>query len=110
MTDECVCPCVTLDKQVGQALNMTAESQGSQGDYTLIYFGSPHEPPHNYVGDFGDSPVAQMELRRRSDVVLGRADDAKNITNAPLFVKYQFFTPGKLCSQNEAPFLREVVC
>lgn len=101
---------MTLDKQVGQTLNVTAESQGSQGDYTVIYFGSPHEPPHNYVGDFADSPVAQMELRRRSDIVLERADDAKNITNAPLFVKYQFFTPGKWSCQHDLISSQKLVC
>lgn len=86
---------MVTDKQIGQALNLTAEGQGLEADYTLIYFASPHEPSRSYEGDFSDSPAVQMELRRRSDVVLGRADDAKNITNAPLFVKYQFFTPGE---------------
>lgn len=85
------------DKQIGQALNLTVEGMGLKSDYTLIYFASPHEPSRKYEGEFSDSPVAQMELRRRGEVLMERADDARNLTNAPLFVKYQFFTPGELC-------------
>lgn len=78
------------DGQLGQALNVTAVA-----DYTVIYFASPHEPPRNYESEFVESPVVPMELRRRSDVVMaGRAEGQMNST-APLFVKYQFFTPGK---------------
>lgn len=37
-----------------------------------------------------------MELKRRTGDVAGRraAGGAGDISNAPLFVKYQFFTPG----------------
>lgn len=82
----------TADWQLGQALNVTAESRGA--DYTVIYFASPHEPPRNYESEFVESPMEPMELRRRSDVMVERAAGEKTNSTQPLFVKYQFFTPG----------------
>lgn len=63
-------------------------------DYTFIYFASPHEPPRQYESDYLESTLPETELRKRewADQVMGRA--AGNST-VPLFVKYQFFTPGK---------------
>lgn len=69
----------------------------SLGDkcYTVLYFASPHEPPRSYESEFVDA--APMELRRSLEGgVLERADGGKGNSTVPLFVKYQFFTPGKL--------------
>lgn len=72
-----------------------------EGDYTVIYFSSPHEAQlRNYESEF-DDVAAPMELKRRSAAErlgegVGRRAAAGNSSSAPLFVKYQFFTPGRL--------------
>lgn len=86
-----------VDEQIGALLDSYdtdfAKSEGGQG-YTVLYFASPHEPPRNYESEFVD--VAPMELRRRLEsAVLERADGGKGNSTVPLFVKYQFFTPGE---------------
>ncbi|KAF3760271.1 BIG1-domain-containing protein [Cryphonectria parasitica EP155] len=64
-------------------------------DYTVIYFASPHEPPRRYEAEFGEAGGAEMplELRKREWEVRA-ADGGNTVGSAPLFVKYQFFTPG----------------
>lgn len=84
-----------MDKTLGKILE---EERGD--DYTVIYFSSPHEASlRNYESEFVVEPaVAPMELKRRAAEIVegvGRRADAGNSSSAPLFVKYQFFTPGK---------------
>lgn len=87
-----------LDEQIGALLDSyDAEFVKSVGieSYTVLYFASPHEPPRSYESEFVDA--APMELRRSLEgAVLERADGGKSNSTVPLFVKYQFFTPGKL--------------
>lgn len=60
----------------------------------MVYFASPHEPPRHYESEFAEA--VPMELRRRLEgEVVERADGAAYNSTVPLFVKYQFFTPGK---------------
>lgn len=67
--------------------------QASGDDYTVVYFSSPHSSAV-YESEYVESAAIQMELKRRTgDVVAPRAGNASD-SNAPLFVKYQFFTPG----------------
>lgn len=95
-----------MDEQLGKIIDGEKE-----GDYTVIYFSSPHEAQlRNYESEFVIDPaVAPMELKRRLAEVAGegvdRRADAGNSSSAPLFVKYQFFTPGKLALPPPCPSL-----
>lgn len=76
------------DVEIGDILSGT---QASGDDYTVVYFSSPHSSAV-YESEYVESPAIQMELKRQTaDIVEPRA--AGN-ASAPLFVKYQFFTPG----------------
>lgn len=85
-----------VDEQIGALLESYdaefVKSVGAEG-YTVLYFASPHEPPRSYESDFVDT--MPMELKRSLEGVLERADGEKSNSTVPLFVKYQFFTPGK---------------
>ncbi|PSS02391.1 BIG/ATPase V1 complex, subunit S1 [Coniella lustricola] len=71
---------------------------GDDDEYTVIYFAGAHVP--QYQAEFNDAAGAgaevQMELRKRAWEVRADADKGagKPASSAPLFVKYQFFTPG----------------
>lgn len=89
------------DKEIDRMLNYMTASRASAEcedctsvDYTFIYLASPHEPPRQYESDYVESTLPETELRRRqwADQVMGRAEGNSTL---PLFVKYQFFTPGK---------------
>lgn len=69
------------------------KSGGAEG-YTVLYFANPHEPPRSYESEFVEA--VPMELRRRMEGSLERAESEKYNSTVPLFVKYQFFTPGKV--------------
>jgi hypothetical protein len=78
------------DVEIGDILSGT---QASGDDYTVIYFSSPHSSAV-YESEYVESAAIQMELKRRTgDIVEPRAGNASD-SSAPLFVKYQFFTPG----------------
>ncbi|KAJ0117562.1 protein big1 [Diaporthe amygdali] len=78
------------DVEIGDILS---GAQASGDDYTVIYFSSPHSPAV-YESEYVESDAIQMELKRRTaEVIEPRAGNA-NDSSAPLFVKYQFFTPG----------------
>ncbi|CAN8095951.1 unnamed protein product [Discula destructiva] len=84
------------DEQIGALLQSYdadfVKTDGAES-YTVLYFASPHEPPRSYESEFVDA--APMELRRRlEDGVLERAEGSSSNSTVPLFVKYQFFTPG----------------
>lgn len=86
-----------MDEMLGKILS---EEEKAEGEYTVIYFSSPHESSlRNYESEFADPAVAPMELKRRSAEIIGegvgKRADSGNSSSAPLFVKYQFFTPGK---------------
>lgn len=86
-----------MDEMLGKILDEEEKEEG--GEYTVIYFSSPHEASlRNYESEYVESAVAPMELKRRSAEVIGegvgRRADSGNSSSAPLFVKYQFFTPG----------------
>lgn len=95
-----------MDARLGEILD------AEEGDYTVIYFSSPHEAQlRNYESEF-DDVAAPMELKRRSAAErlgegVGRRAAAGNSSSAPLFVKYQFFTPGKL---SPPPFPPSFLC
>lgn len=79
------------DVEIGDILSGT---QASGDDYTVIYFSSPHSSAV-YESEYVESPAIQMELKRRTgDIVEPRAAGNASDPSAPLFVKYQFFTPG----------------
>lgn len=79
------------DVEIGDILTGT---QASGDDYTVIYFSSPHSSAV-YESEYVESPAIQMELKRRTgDIVEPRAAGNASDPSAPLFVKYQFFTPG----------------
>lgn len=66
-------------------------------EYTVIYFAGPHEP--TYLAEFnhetGGNEVP-LELRKRGwENVRADGGVGEPAKSAPLFVKYQFFTPGK---------------
>ena len=79
-----------LDDQLGLALDTL------EGDYTLVMVSDPNEFKA-YQPDFIE-PV-HMDLKR-GDFSSQEGKDEGNTTydSRPLFVKYQFFTPGKLFS------------
>lgn len=83
--------CATTDDQLGLMLD-TLES-----DYTLVMVSDPNEFKA-YQPDFIE-PV-HMDLKR-GDFGSQEGKDNGNTTydNRPLFVKYQFFTPGMLLSK-----------
>ena len=63
------------------------------GDYTVVLFSDPNEFKA-YEPEFIE-PV-HMDLRRQADDGVKFTSRRANSTNkAPLFEKYQFFTPGK---------------
>lgn len=76
------------DFELGQWLQK-AEQAGQ--DYTAILFSDPNEFKP-YEAEFAD-PI-HVELKRQAEPVFleRRQDDRSN--SAPLFEKYQFFTPG----------------
>lgn len=82
----------TTDTKLGKIISKAAASSGD--DYTVIYYspreeGKAHKPVH------AESPAIQLELKRSAaDVVAPRAAARDGNSSAPLFVKYQFFTPG----------------
>lgn len=87
-----------MDEMLGRILE--GEEKEAEG-YTVIYFSSPHEASlRNYESNFDEPGVAPMELKRRAAGIVGeegvarRADNGNISSSAPLFVKYQFFTPG----------------
>lgn len=101
------------DEALGKILRDVEEEEeegDGDGGYTVIYFSSPHEAHlRNYESEFVVDPaVAPMELKRRSAEVLGegvgRRAGSGNSTSAPLFVKYQFFTPGEFFLPFYFPF------
>ncbi|KKY34410.1 putative er protein big1 [Diaporthe ampelina] len=78
------------DVEIGGILS---DTQASGDDYTVIYFSSPHSSAV-YKSEYVESAAIQMELKRQTgDIVEPRAGNASD-RSAPLFVKYQFFTPG----------------
>ncbi|KAI3391695.1 hypothetical protein diail_6940 [Diaporthe ilicicola] len=78
------------DVEIGDILSGT---QSSGDDYTVIYF-SPLHSSAVYESEYVESDAIQMELKRRTgEIIEPRARNA-NDSSAPLFVKYQFFTPG----------------
>lgn len=78
------------DVEIGDILS---GMQAGGDDYTVIYFSSPHSSVV-YESEYVESAAIQMELKRRTgDIIEPRAGNA-NDSSAPLFVKYQFFTPG----------------
>lgn len=78
------------DVEIGDILSGV---QAGGDDYTVIYFSSPHSSAV-YESEYVESAAIQMELKRRTgDIIEPRAGNA-NDSSAPLFVKYQFFTPG----------------
>lgn len=79
------------DVEIGDILS---GAQAGGDDYTVIYFSSPHSSGV-YESEYVESAAIQMELKRQtSDVVERRAPGNASDSSAPLFVKYQFFTPG----------------
>ena len=81
---------INADVEIGDILSGT---QASGDDYTVIYFSSPHSSAV-YESEYVESAAIQMELKRRTgDIIEPRAGNASD-PSAPLFVKYQFFTPG----------------
>ncbi|KAG8158778.1 hypothetical protein KVR01_011221 [Diaporthe batatas] len=79
------------DVEIGDILS---GAQASGDDYTVIYLSSPHSSAV-YESEYVESGAIQMELKRRTgDVVVERRAGNASDSNAPLFVKYQFFTPG----------------
>lgn len=84
------------DDRLGQILSGT-DFAGE--DYTVVYFSSPHEAQlRNYESEYVESAIPPMELRKRSMEVVGEQFErraAAGNSSAPLFVKYQFFTPGR---------------
>lgn len=86
----------SADRRVGELLDSREQVwAAARDDYTVVYFASPHEPPRRYEAEFGvGGAEAPLELRKREWDA--RADDGGKVdSTAPLFVKYQFFTPGK---------------
>ncbi|POS81575.1 hypothetical protein DHEL01_v200013 [Diaporthe helianthi] len=85
------------DVEVGDILSGVRASNGGDDDYTVIYFSSPHSSSAVYYeSEYVESAAIQMELKRRTGdvVVLDRRAGNASDSSAPLFVKYQFFTPG----------------
>lgn len=79
------------DVEIGDILSGT---QAGDDDYTVIYFSSPHSSAV-YESEYVESAAIQMELKRQTgDIVEPRAAGNASDRSAPLFVKYQFFTPG----------------
>ncbi|KAK7708578.1 hypothetical protein SLS64_006680 [Diaporthe eres] len=79
------------DVEIGDILSGT---QVGDDDYTVIYFSSPHSSAV-YESEYVESAAIQMELKRQTgDIVEPRAAGNASDRSAPLFVKYQFFTPG----------------
>ena len=83
--------CETVDDQLSLVLDTL------KGDYTLVMVSDPNEFKA-YQPDFIE-PV-HMDLKR-GDVSSQEGKDNGNTTydKRPLFVKYQFFTPGMLSSK-----------
>lgn len=78
--------CATLDDQLGLTLDTL------KGDYTLVMVSDPNEFKA-YQPDFIE-PV-HMDLKRGDvDSQEGKGKGNTTYDNRPLFVKYQFFTPG----------------
>lgn len=79
------------DVEIGDILS---GMQAGGDDYTVIYFSSPHSSAV-YESEYVESAAIQMELKRQTgDIVEPRAAGNASDRSAPLFVKYQFFTPG----------------
>lgn len=86
------------DVEIGDILSGVRAS--GDDDYTVIYFSSPHSSAV-YESEYVESAAIQMELKRRTGEVVvvgpraaGGNNNASDSSSAPLFVKYQFFTPG----------------
>lgn len=79
------------DVEIGDILS---GMQAGGDDYTVIYFSSPHSSAV-YESEYVESAAIQMELKRQTgDIIEPRAAGNASDRSAPLFVKYQFFTPG----------------
>lgn len=78
------------DTKLGKIISSTA---ASSDDYTVIYF-SPRNEGKTYKSEYVESPAIQMELKRSPAVVVEPRAARDGKSSAPLFVKYQFFTPG----------------
>ncbi|KAI7787752.1 er protein big1 [Diaporthe eres] len=79
------------DVEIGDILS---GMQAGGDDYTVIYFSSPPSSAV-YESEYVESAAIQMELKRQTgDIVEPRAAGNASDRSAPLFVKYQFFTPG----------------
>ncbi|ROW15504.1 hypothetical protein VPNG_02426 [Cytospora leucostoma] len=78
------------DQKIGSILSDATK------DSTVIYFSPRNLNEEKQTYEYDDpSASLQMELRRRTgDVVIGSRAAAGDSSSAPLFVKYQFFTPG----------------
>ncbi len=77
----------TQDYELGQWLSGIQ----ADGDYTVLYFADPNEF-QPYEADFVD-PI-HIELKRQAEPVFLERRQSNVSDKAPLFVKYQFFTPG----------------
>ncbi|ROW09004.1 hypothetical protein VMCG_02688 [Cytospora schulzeri] len=79
------------DTKLGKIIK---DTESSSDDYTVIYFSPPREGK-SYESEYVESPAIQMELKRSTAGVMEpRAAKEGGNSSAPLFVKYQFFTPG----------------
>ncbi|KUI57305.1 Protein big1 [Cytospora mali] len=76
------------DIELGRVLS------GAGNDYTVIYFSPGHEESKTYESEYVESPAIQMELKRSTGDVVERKAAKGGNSSEPLFVKYQFFTPG----------------
>jgi hypothetical protein len=91
------------DYKIGQLV----EKPQAEGDYTVLFFSDPNEM--RYEADF-DQPL-HMELKRgESETVFIGRRAANNTDHRPLFEKYQFFTPGKSCTQWSDQSAVDVFC
>ncbi|KAK2071731.1 hypothetical protein P8C59_006135 [Phyllachora maydis] len=70
-------------------LSLLIESMS--GDYTVLFYSDPNDA-RPYEAEFVE-PL-HMDLKRRAEEVLDQARTTNSTGNLPLFVKYQFFTPG----------------